>query len=147
MGMVWSGVDYNIILLPSPEIQPGFNPEEVQWIFSGAKESSKIKSSILPTESLGGTGLILIAVQMSAVGQPTLGKTEVYSAAAARSRDGPADPRSLLPRTEALSLGSPAEVPAMSLWLLRPRPCLDSYSSPAERQRGCAGECVFSSNE
>lgn len=78
----------------------------------------KRNSSILPTKSLGGTGLILVVVQMSAMGRPMLGTKEVHSAATPWSCDGPADPWPLLPRTEALSLESSVEVPVMSLCIL-----------------------------
>lgn len=98
-------------------------------------ESKQRNSSTLPTKSLGGTGLLLVVVQMSAVGRPMLGKKEVHSAAAALSCDGPVDPRPLLPRTEASPLGSPAEVPAMSLCILStvPSHCSDLHTACTQK--------------
>lgn len=55
-----------------------YRPGENFFLF----ESMKRNSSILPTKSLGGTGLILVVVQMSAMGRPMLGTKEVHSAAA-----------------------------------------------------------------
>lgn len=85
-------------------------------------EPIKTNLLLLPTKkkeekSLGGTKLILVVVQISAVSCPMLGTWEVHSTAATVQLILD------LPRTKAVSLGRSVEVPVKSGCIL-PRQCL-----------------------
>lgn len=104
-------------------------------LFPLCLESLKKRSSILPTKSLGGTGLAV--AQKSVVGRPMLGKKGVHSAAAAWNCNGLIDPWPLLPRTEALSLESCAEVAALS----------QSASSTVHKENPCHCSDILSAHK